>query len=107
MLGVPPRACRDRAIPFAFSRPQAAQLPGREQFLGLRKQPVAGLLKFEQSLSARARKWCSRCYARMQPINNPAGLESAPISVITMPGTKNPKYQSDLAAKYHRPRDER
>jgi hypothetical protein len=36
-----------------------------------------------------------------------AGLENAPISVITMPGTKNPKYVSDLTAKYHRSRDER
>jgi hypothetical protein len=36
-----------------------------------------------------------------------AGLESAPTSVITMPGTKNPKYLSDLTAKYHRPRDGR
>jgi hypothetical protein len=31
-----------------------------------------------------------------------AGLESAPTSVITAPGTKNPKYVSDLTAKYHR-----
>jgi len=29
-----------------------------------------------------------------------AGLESAPTSVITMPGTKNPKYVSDLTARY-------
>jgi hypothetical protein len=36
-----------------------------------------------------------------------AGLESAPISVITLPGTKNPKYVSDLTARYHRPRSER
>jgi hypothetical protein len=36
-----------------------------------------------------------------------AGLESAPISVITTPGTKSPKYVSDLTARYHRPRDQR
>jgi hypothetical protein len=36
-----------------------------------------------------------------------AGLESTPTSVITMPGTRNPRYVSDLTAKYHRPRDER
>jgi hypothetical protein len=36
-----------------------------------------------------------------------AGLESAPTSVITIPGTKNPKYVSDLTARYHRPLDER
>jgi hypothetical protein len=32
-----------------------------------------------------------------------AGLESAPTGVITTPGTKNPKYVSDLTARYHRP----
>ena len=32
-----------------------------------------------------------------------AGLESAPTSVSTAPCTKNPKYVSDLTAKYHRP----
>lgn len=31
-----------------------------------------------------------------------AGLESAPTGVITTPGTKNPKYVSDLTARYHR-----
>ena len=36
-----------------------------------------------------------------------AGLESAPTSVIATPGTRNPKYVSDLTARYHRPRDER
>ena len=36
-----------------------------------------------------------------------AGLESAPTSVITIPGTKNPKYVSDLTARYHRPCDQR
>ena len=46
--------------------------------------------------------FCARMRAAMA-----AGLESAPTSVITMPGTKSPKYVSDLTAKYHRPRDER
>ena len=36
-----------------------------------------------------------------------AALESAPTSVITIPGTKNPKYVSDLTARYHRPCDQR
>ena len=36
-----------------------------------------------------------------------AGLECAPTSVSTAPGTKNPKYVSDLTAKYHRPVNER
>jgi hypothetical protein len=36
-----------------------------------------------------------------------AGLESAPTSVSTAPCTKNPKYVSDLTAKYHRPVEER
>jgi hypothetical protein len=36
-----------------------------------------------------------------------AGLESAPIGVITTAGTRKPKYLSDLTARYHRPRDER
>jgi hypothetical protein len=31
-----------------------------------------------------------------------AGLESAPTSVITTPGTKNPRYVSDQTARYHR-----
>jgi len=35
------------------------------------------------------------------------GLEGAPIGVITTPGTQNPRYVSDLTARYHRPRDER
>jgi hypothetical protein len=46
--------------------------------------------------------FCARMRAAMA-----AGLESAPTSVITMPGTKSPKYVSELTAKYHRPRDER
>jgi hypothetical protein len=36
-----------------------------------------------------------------------AGLERAPTSVSTAPCTKNPKYVSDLTAKYHRPVEER
>jgi hypothetical protein len=36
-----------------------------------------------------------------------AGLETAPTSAITTPGTRNPKYVSDLTARYHRPRDQR
>jgi hypothetical protein len=35
------------------------------------------------------------------------GLESAPTGVITTPGTKRPKYVSDLTARYHRLRNER
>ena len=35
-----------------------------------------------------------------------AGLESAPTSVITTPGTKNPRYVSDQTARYHRSRNE-
>ena len=35
------------------------------------------------------------------------GLESAPTSVITIPGTKTQKDVSDLTARYHRPLDER
>jgi len=46
--------------------------------------------------------FCARMRAAMA-----AGLESAPTSVITEPGTKSPKYVSDLTGKYHRPRDER
>ena len=36
-----------------------------------------------------------------------AGLESAPVGVVTTPGTQSPRYVSNLTAKYHRPRDER
>ena len=36
-----------------------------------------------------------------------AGLERAPIGVITTPGTRKPKYVSDLTARYHRPVEER
>jgi hypothetical protein len=35
------------------------------------------------------------------------GLESAPIGVITTPGTQKPRYVSEVAARYHRARDER
>ena len=35
------------------------------------------------------------------------GLESPPIGVITRPGTKKPKYVSELTARYRRPRNER
>ena len=36
-----------------------------------------------------------------------AGLESPPIGVITRPGTKKPKYLSELTPRYHRPRNTR
>jgi hypothetical protein len=31
-----------------------------------------------------------------------AGLEPAPTSISTEPGTQNPKYLSDLTVRYHR-----
>jgi hypothetical protein len=46
--------------------------------------------------------FCARVHAAIA-----AGLEYAPTSVSTAPGTKNPKYVSDLTAKYHRPVEER
>ena len=46
--------------------------------------------------------FCARMHAAIT-----AGLESPPTSVITTPGTKNPKYVSDLTARYHRARNER
>ena len=46
--------------------------------------------------------FCARMHAAIT-----AGLESAPIGVITTPGTRKPKYVSDLTARYHRPRDQR
>jgi hypothetical protein len=46
--------------------------------------------------------FCARMHAAIA-----AGLECAPTSVSTAPGTKNPKYLSDLTAKYHRPVNER
>ena len=47
-------------------------------------------------------EFCARMRAAIK-----GGLESAPIGVITTPGTQNPRYVSNLTAKYHRPRDER
>ncbi len=41
--------------------------------------------------------FCARMHAAIA-----AGLESAPTGIITTPGTKNPKYVSDLTARYHR-----
>ena len=35
-----------------------------------------------------------------------AGLESPPTGVITTPGTQNPRYISDLTARYVRQRNE-
>ena len=46
--------------------------------------------------------FCARMHAAIA-----AGLESAPTSVITTPATRNPKYVSDLTARYHRPVNER
>jgi len=34
------------------------------------------------------------------------GLETAPIGVITTPGTQNPRYITDLTERYHRSRNE-
>jgi hypothetical protein len=44
--------------------------------------------------------FCARMHAA-------TGLESAPTNVSTAPCTKNPKYVSDLTARYHRPVSER
>ena len=33
-------------------------------------------------------------------------LETAPIGVITTPGTQNPRYITDLTERYHRSRNE-
>jgi hypothetical protein len=46
--------------------------------------------------------FCARMHAAIT-----AGLESAPTAVVTTPGTKRPKYVSDLAARYHLLRNER
>jgi hypothetical protein len=46
--------------------------------------------------------FCARMHATIA-----AGLECAPTGVVTTPGTKNPKYVSDLAARYRRPFSER
>jgi hypothetical protein len=45
--------------------------------------------------------FCTRMHAAIA-----AGLESAPIGVITTPGTKNPRYVLDQTARYHRSRNE-
>jgi hypothetical protein len=45
--------------------------------------------------------FCARMHAAIE-----AGLESAPTSVITTPGTKNPRYVLDQTARYHRSRNE-
>ena len=42
--------------------------------------------------------FCARMHAAIA-----AGLECAPTGVVATPGTKNPKYVSDLAARYRRP----
>ena len=46
--------------------------------------------------------FCARLHAAIA-----AGVEKPPTGVVTTPGTKNPRYVSDLTAKYHRPRDQR
>jgi hypothetical protein len=46
--------------------------------------------------------FCTRMHAAIE-----AGLESAPIGIIKTPGTRMPKYVSDLTARYHRPVEER
>ena len=46
--------------------------------------------------------FCARMHAAIT-----AGLESAPTAVVTTPGTKRPKYVSDLAARCHLLRNER
>ena len=43
--------------------------------------------------------------ARMQAAIS-AGLESPPTGVVTTPGTQNPRYVSDLTARYVRQRNE-
>ena len=45
--------------------------------------------------------FCARMYAAIT-----AGLESAPIGVITTPGTQNPRYLPDLTGRYYRSRNE-
>jgi hypothetical protein len=45
--------------------------------------------------------FCARMLAAIA-----AGLESAPTSIITTPGTKNPKYVPDQTERYHRSRNE-
>jgi hypothetical protein len=45
--------------------------------------------------------FCARMYAAIT-----AGLESPPTGVIATPGTQNPRYVSDLTARYVRQRNE-
>jgi hypothetical protein len=45
--------------------------------------------------------FCARMYAAIT-----AGLECAPVGVVTTPGTKNPKYIPDLTVSYQRQRNE-
>jgi hypothetical protein len=45
--------------------------------------------------------FCARMHAAIA-----AGLECAPTSVITTPGTKNPRYIPDLTPSYQRQRNE-
>jgi hypothetical protein len=45
--------------------------------------------------------FCARMHAAIT-----AGLECAPTGVITTPGTENPRYVSDVAARYQRQRNE-
>ena len=45
--------------------------------------------------------FCARMHAAIT-----AGLESPPTGVITTPGTQNPRYISDLTARYVRQRNE-
>lgn len=47
-------------------------------------------------------KFCARLHAAITE-----GLESAPIGVISTPGTKNPKYVANQTARYLRASDER
>jgi hypothetical protein len=46
--------------------------------------------------------FCARMHAAIA-----VGLESAPTSVVTTPGTKNPRYVSEQTARYHRAAEER
>jgi hypothetical protein len=45
--------------------------------------------------------FCARMHAAIT-----AGLECAPTGVITTPGTENPRYVSDVSARYQRQRNE-
>ena len=45
--------------------------------------------------------FCARMHAAIT-----AGLERAPTGVVTTPGTKNPRYVTDLTERYHRSRNE-